>query len=85
MTHNQELILRTLQEHDDAGGEAIGNSQIAREANRRHNRWFSYDALHSGLSRMQNRGWVRRDSHKPTRWSITDAGRAALAEATAAE
>lgn len=78
LTHNQRLLLETLDEHAKAGGEAIGNSEIDTELNRRHNRHMGYDMIHGALKRMEKRGMVHRTAHKPIRWQITDAGRAAL-------
>lgn len=74
MTHQQTLVLTVLHEHKQAGGRGIGNREIDDEANRRHNRTFSYDALHSLLKRLEKRGLVKRDKSSPARWSITGAG-----------
>lgn len=79
LTRNQQLILATLAEHADAGGKAVGNPEIDAEMNRRHNRHMGYDQLHSSLVRLHRKGWVSRDKHRPARWAITAAGRAALA------
>lgn len=79
LTRGQELVLRTLAEHAAAGGEAIGNDELDTELNRRHNRHMGYDQLHSTLVRLHKRGLVDRDARRPARWSVTDAGKQAVA------
>lgn len=74
MTKQQIVVLTVLDEHKRAGGRGIANDEIDREADRRHNRTFGYDALHSVLKRLECRGLVKRDKHRPARWAITAAG-----------
>ena len=78
LTRQQTLLLSTLAEHADGGGEAIGTHELDAEMNRRHNRHMGYDAMFGALKRLAKRGLVTRTLHHPSRWEITDAGREAL-------
>jgi predicted transcriptional regulator len=75
LNHQQQMIVDTIAAHAEGGGEALAVTHLDREVNSRHNRWLGYDRLHSALRRLEKRGLVRHDKHRPSRWSLTAAGK----------
>lgn len=47
--------------------------------------YWGYDRTHSMLKRLSKRGLVEHDSRRPMHWSVTQAGRDAIAEHYRAE
>jgi Fe2+ or Zn2+ uptake regulation protein len=78
LTDDQRRILATVADYTDAPSVRQITDRLDHPTYR--SAYWSLDQVASSLRRMARRGLVVHDSRRPHRWSLTDAGRAALAE-----